>query len=130
MKTLQVGAALIGIVLVGLGVAMAVTNPGQAAYEAYATDRLTEYLQDNACEQASEFLRSQCDALLEDNQDQIQQIVSENTQRQNFVILSFYTTNLSLERYLPPFLSELLPAYTAQTVGVFQNFYTYQIEQQ
>ncbi len=109
---------------------MAVTNPGQADYELYAVDRLSEYLESNACGQASEVLRPQCESLLADNQDQIQQIIAESTQRQNYGVVSIYTTNLSFEQYLPPFLSQLLPSYRFETVGVFRNFYTYRLDRQ
>jgi hypothetical protein len=125
MKGIKIGASIVGLALVGVGVALALTNPGQAAYDDYATAELTAYLEENACSKAPSFLGNllqvQCAELLEDNQDEIKQLISESTQRQNFLILSIYKTNLSV--------SSLLPAYEFETVGVFQDFYTYKARQ-
>lgn len=124
MKSLKFGIPVIGIALAGLGVAMVVTNPGQSAYNDYATAQLTDYLKENACNKApsvlGNFLQAQCAALLDDNQDQIEQFIAESTRRQNYLILSVYQTDLAI--------SEFLPAYHFETVGVFQRFYTYKAE--
>ncbi|NJN91083.1 MAG: DUF4359 domain-containing protein [Leptolyngbyaceae cyanobacterium SL_5_14] len=126
MKGITIGASVVGLVLVGVGTAMALTNPEQSAYDDYATDELTRYLEENACSKAPSFLgntlQTQCVELLQDNQDEIKELISESTQRQNFLILSVYKTNLSV--------SSLLPAYEFETVGVFRDFYTYKARQQ
>ncbi|NJO75396.1 MAG: DUF4359 domain-containing protein [Leptolyngbyaceae cyanobacterium RM1_406_9] len=125
MKGITIGASIVGLVLVGVGAVMALTNPEQSAYDDYATAELTQYLEENACSKAPSFLgnvlQTQCVELLQDNQDEIKELISESTQRQNFLILSVYKTNLSV--------SSLLPAYEFETIGVFRDFYTYKARQ-
>lgn len=115
MKNLNVVASVAGSILVGLGVAMAVTNPSESAYNDYATAKLTEYLQENGCEKAPLGQR-QCRAALNSFQPHIEELVSENSYRQNFLFLSVYRTEFSFP---------LLPSYNFETVGAFQSFYTY-----
>lgn len=125
MKSLNLGTLLIGAAIVGIGSALVVTNPNQAAYNEYATQRLTAYLQENACTQApdvlGDVLQAQCSELLDRNQTQISQFVAQNTQRQNFGLFSLYQTDLAI--------TNLLPAYHFETVGVMQQFFTYKAEQ-
>ncbi|HBB33736.1 MAG TPA: hypothetical protein DDZ80_01230 [Cyanobacteria bacterium UBA8803] len=128
MKILQVFAGLAGVLLVGLGVSMALTNPGQDAYEQYAVEKLSTYLKDEVCSQAPtnleflqqnpEFLKRQCQTLVDTGRPQIQQLISQSTERQNWVVFSIYRTDLSMK--------PLLPGYHFETVGLLQNFYTYQ----
>jgi hypothetical protein len=127
-KSLKVGVYLFGMALVGLGVAMAATNPGRDAYEQYATKKLSQYLREEVCPQAGETFRSPCNSLVKDNQDQIQKIISENTQRDNFFLWSIYKTDLSLSPLLPPLLGNLLPSYHFETAGVFSGFYIYRTQ--
>ena len=105
---------------------MATTNPSQAAYEKYAVQRLTVYLKTDACTKIPKvveiFLQRNCPVLVDSNQPKIQQIVSESTQRQNFIFFSVYRTDLAI--------SPLIPYYHFETVGVFKNFYTYTAKKQ
>jgi Domain of unknown function (DUF4359) len=120
MKT---GLYLVGLVLVGLGVTMAVTNPSQASYEEYATQQLSAYLKDNTCADAGELLRAGCNQLLNENQSEIQQLISANTERQNFGVVSVYKTDLSVGELLPSFLRSAVPSYHFETVGVLNGFH-------
>jgi hypothetical protein len=121
-------AAIFGLV----GVGMAVTNPNQAAYETFATEQLTVYLQDNVCKKVPVGfnLNQQCRSALRSNQDQLRQLISESTKRQNFGLFSLYTTDLSIDSWLPAYLSASLPSYHIETAAAFQNFYIYQAKQQ
>jgi Domain of unknown function (DUF4359) len=119
MKT---GLFLVSMALVGVGVAMAVTNPSQASYEEYATRQLAAYLRDNTCADAGELLKSGCKQLLNENQSEIKELISANTQRQNYGVVSFYQTDLSVGKLLPSFLGNLVPSYHFKTVGVFNTF--------
>jgi len=134
MKGLQAVTAIGGVALVVVGAAMALTNPGQNTYEEYAAERLTGYLQQNVCPQAPRFLgnslESQCRSLIDSHQTEIKQLISQGTRRDNFLIFSIYKTDLSVKRILPIFPDNVLPAYNFQTVGVFDNFYTYQAQKQ
>lgn len=126
MKFLQVITAVGGIALVGLGSVMALTNPDRNDYEEYAVETLTTYLKEEACPQAptvagiGDLLQRQCKTLVDTGRPQIQQIISQTTQQQNFIFFTIYRTDLSV--------GPILPAYHFESVGVFQKFYIYQAE--
>ncbi|MDH6097668.1 DUF4359 domain-containing protein [Anabaenopsis sp. FSS-46] len=126
MKALTTIAYSGAIGLVALGVAMAMTNPSQAEYEDYATQRLTEYLKGDVCQKTGNFLenliKSQCDNLVDQTIPQIRDILARSTQKQDFVIFSVYRTDLKL--------SSWIPLYKFETVGAFDNFYTYSAKKQ
>ncbi len=125
MKVRQVVTAMGGVALVGLGVAMALTNPGQDSYEEYAVEQLTTYLKNDACMKAPSLfgnvLQRQCKTLVDTGRPRIEQIISQSTQQHNFIFFSIYRTNLEVGPFLP--------AYHFETLGVFQNFYIYQAEE-
>jgi Domain of unknown function (DUF4359) len=127
MKT---GIYLVGMALVGLGVAMAVTNPSQEVYEAYATQQLSQYLRENTCADAGKIFKDGCDKLLQENQSEIRDIIAANTQRENFWLLSLYKTDLSVGQLLPPFLGGLAPSYHFETVGLFSSFHVVEARKQ
>jgi hypothetical protein len=133
MKRLNLVLITLLAAIAGVGVAMAVTNPSQAEYEEYATRELSRYLRResrNICSQVQvpDFLESivgdQCPQLLEtlvrNNRDQLQALISEGTERQNYGVLSLYRTDLEV--------SPLLPGYQFESVGVFRQFFTYKAE--
>ncbi|GAB4227498.1 MAG: hypothetical protein Kow00121_56240 [Elainellaceae cyanobacterium] len=128
MKRLHGYAYILGASLLGIGVATIVTNPDQDSYEAYASQRLSIYLQDNVCNRAS-ILESTCESALRDNQPQIQQFITQGTERQNYLFWSVYRTNLSVDELLPSVVQGLVPSYHFETVGIFSSFYTYRAEQ-
>jgi hypothetical protein len=117
-----IGLAAIG----GLGVVMALTNPDRAVYETYAAKRLAGYIKDEVCTQAPNLfgivLQRNCSDLVDSSSPVIQGIVANNTKRQNFILFSIYTTDLSL--------GSAIPAYRFQTVGAMQNFFTYSAQKQ
>ena len=111
-----------GLLLAGSGVLMAIGNPGQIDYEDYATDSLSLYLKQDVCPQApvefGGFIQSYCKTLVDSGQPQIQQIIAHTTTQQNYFLFSIYETTLALP--------DPLPTYEFQTIGVMQQFYTYQ----
>ncbi|MBV8884350.1 MAG: DUF4359 domain-containing protein [Chroococcidiopsidaceae cyanobacterium CP_BM_RX_35] len=112
-------------ILAGLGVALAATNPSQSAYQEYATQRLTAYLETkDICAKVPRILQNilhrNCSTLLDLSQPAVQQAISQGTQQQNFIFFSIYSTDLTV--------TPLLPSYHFATVGVFQNFFTYSAE--
>jgi Domain of unknown function (DUF4359) len=117
-----IGLAIIG----GLGVVMALTNPDRAAYEVYATQRLADYIKDEVCSQAPNLfgivLQRNCGDLIDSSSPVIQRLVANNTKRQNLILFSIYTTDLSV--------GGVIPAYRFQTVGAIQNFFTYSAQKQ
>ncbi|TAF05366.1 MAG: DUF4359 domain-containing protein [Nostocales cyanobacterium] len=118
----SVGAAGIAV----LGVTMAKTNPQQAEYEEYAVQKLTTYLKTDFCQKTPTFLQNliqlNCEQLLESVNPQIRDIITSTTKRQNYIVFSVYTTDLKIDN--------LIPGYKFETVGAFDNFYTYKAEQQ
>lgn len=125
MKVRQVVTAIGGVALVGLGVAMALTNPSRESYEQYAIEQLTTYLKNDACMKAPSIfgnvLQRQCKSLVDTGRPQIEQVISQSTQRQNFIFFSIYRTNLEVGPFLP--------AYHFETLGAFQKFYIYRAEE-
>ncbi|MEA5619360.1 DUF4359 domain-containing protein [Cronbergia sp. UHCC 0137] len=109
-----------------LGVIMAKTNPDQVNYEAYAIQRLTQYLKTDVCQKAPNFLerliKFNCHELVDSANPQIREIIARTTERQNYLIFSVYRTELKL--------NALIPNYKFETVGAFDNFYTYKAKQQ
>lgn len=133
MKNLKLALAILAVAIAGLGVSMAVTNPKPEEYETYATKQLSRYLQQEGgsiCDQIevpdvlSGLVGDQCpkllSSILKNNQKQLKTIISKGTERQNFGVLSIYRTNLEV--------SDLLPRYEFETVGVFNRFFTYKAE--
>jgi hypothetical protein len=114
-----------GVALVGLGGFLTITNPSSQAYEQYATERLTLYLKEEGCTQISQQLggvvQSFCKSLVDTGRPQIQQLIAQQTKRHNYLLFSIYQTELSLP--------SPAPSYYFETIGAFENFYTYQVEE-
>lgn len=124
MKNLKIGLGLGCAILAGLGAALAVTNPGSKDYENYASTELNLYLKENVCKETSEdfgdFVKRLCPSIVDTIRPQLQQLIIKNTKRQNFILFSIYSTDLSLP--------SPLPGYYFETVGAFNNFSTYSVE--
>ena len=112
--------------LAALGVAMAKTNPSQVEYEEYAVQRLTEYLKTDVCKKTTNLIenliRFNCDKLVDSANPQIQKIIARTTERQNYIIFSIYRTDLKINSWIP--------SYKFETVGAFDQFYTYTAEKE
>jgi len=119
MKQSIVVKYLGGVALAGLLAAMAITNPSQAAYNEFATRTLSSYLQREVCaapkdipELLDTLVSSGCSWLVASQQAKIEQYLAANTQRQNLIFLSLYTTDL--------------PTHRIKTVGILQKFFIFQ----
>ncbi|MBW4456231.1 MAG: DUF4359 domain-containing protein [Nostoc indistinguendum CM1-VF10] len=112
--------------LAALGVTMAKTNPSQVEYEEYAVQRLTEYLKTDVCKKTTNFIenliRFNCEKLVDSANPQIQEIIARTTEKQNYIIFSIYRTDLKI--------SSWIPSYKFETVGAFDQFYTYTAEKE
>ena len=122
MKKIKMIAIAVGCALVGVGGALAVTNPRQEAYNDFATQAAIAYLKTEVCAKApSAFgLQAVCQSELESNQSKIRTIIVDGTQRQDFIVFSLYTTNLSI--------SPDLPSYHVESVGVLGRFVIYKTQ--
>jgi hypothetical protein len=118
----SVGAAGIAV----LGVTMTMTNPQQPKYEEYAVEKLTTYLKTDFCQKTPNFLQNliqfNCNQLVDSANPQIRDIIAATTKRQNYIVFSVYTTDLKIDN--------LIPGYKFETVGAFDNFYTYKAQKQ
>lgn len=122
--------ALVTVASVGLaavlGVVMVNTNPSQPAYEDYAVQQLTSYLKKDVCNQTSKLIEklinTNCEKLLDGVKPEMRQLLSVTTERQDLFFFSVYRTELKLNNWIP--------SYRFETVGVFNNFYTYTAEKQ
>jgi hypothetical protein len=125
MKRATLAFSVGAVCLAGLGVVMNITNPDLADYQTYATETLTHYSQIELCPQVKSVAKSltgvSCRKLVSAAPRMVGQWILKNTQRQDFVLFSLYTTDLSV--------SPLLPSYRFETLAVFQDFYTYRNEQ-
>ncbi|GAB1541541.1 hypothetical protein NUACC21_42120 [Scytonema sp. NUACC21] len=109
-----------------IGLAMAKTNPSQQKYEDYAVQQLSDYLKGNVCKKSQNIfeniIKLNCSELLESATPQIREIISIRTERQDFLIFSVYRTDLTINNWIP--------SYKFETVGAFDNFYTYSAQKQ
>ena len=129
MKPWQVTATTTSLVLGVVGVGLAITNPGPTIYQDYATEQLLIYLQENLCtslpaqlQQFSEQCRTHGSTLINTARPQLRSLLEQNTKRENYLFFSIYRTHFSL----PP----AVPAYEFETLGIFNQFYIYQAQQQ
>lgn len=126
MRALTIIAYVAAAGLAALGVTMAKTNPGQTEYENYAVQRLTEYLKNDVCKKTQSIIETlihlNCEKTVDATAPQMRQIISGTTQQQNFLIFTIYRTDLKINSFIP--------SYKFETVGAFNNFYTYSAEQQ
>lgn len=124
--------------LAALVVVMTQTNPNQVEYEEYAAQRLTEYLNTNVCKKTPKFLehviKFNCRQVVNSAQPQIREIIVESTERQDFIVFSIYRTDLNVNSLIPILRVDSIlpstPGYKFETLGAFNQFYTYKVEQQ
>ncbi len=133
---IKLGSLVAVGVIAAAGVALAIANPGQEAYAAYAADRLGEQLEKSLCRNVPLFLNSICASVLGDQDTWLEEVIEDQTTRRNFIFFSTYQTDLAseaaLQRVLPANLSldiDGLPTYHVESVGVFNQFFTYQVKQ-
>lgn len=121
-KRVVVGLAVTA--LTTLGAVMAAMNPGQAAYEKYATQQVIKLLDQGICQEAPKAfnLQRDCQFQLATHRSKIKQFIASNTEHQNFIFFSIYTTDVSV--------SAFLPSYRVETVGAFRQFHLYDAAQE
>jgi hypothetical protein len=113
-----------GIVPIVLGGLMFATNPGKQEYQQYAAQTINSQLKEKVCDDNSKnignWLQSHCHTLVDTASPQLSLVIDRQTKRQNFLLFSIYQTELSVP--------SPLPNYHFATVGLFDNFFTYQSE--
>lgn len=117
----KITQAIIAILILGLGI----TNPNSHKYKTYAAEKISRELKDNTCTQLSEnsdsHLVKSCQILVNSVKPQIEVTITKNTQHSNWIIFSIYKTQLQV--------NPIVPEYCFTTIGIFDFFLTYHIEE-
>lgn len=128
-KPWQISILISSTVVVGVASAMAITNPSREAYKSYAADKMQAYLKTEVCpSEVPEMLISACKSAIDIGEKPMQKLIEQSTERHNYLLFSIYETNLSLGGNLP--IPTNLPSYEFRTLGIFQNFWIYQSQEQ
>jgi hypothetical protein len=115
-------------VLAGTVGVLAATNPGPAAYDAYASQQAALYLNEELCSEIpgalANLVPGRCAEMIVALQPQIQSLIRDRTQRLNFGILSIYRTAFQVPGFA------LIPSYQVETLGIFGRFFIYKAAEQ
>lgn len=140
MKRWQIGMAILGIGASAVGLSAVATNPGPEAYEEFAAEQLARYLTEKCREVAADtaeregpaqflgrILQAQgsCSSLVGSSESFLRGAISEGTERQNYLFLSVYRTELSTPRFIPG-----ASTYQFETIGLYRSFLVRRAEQQ
>ncbi|MFS8783377.1 DUF4359 domain-containing protein [Synechococcus sp. R6-6] len=99
-------------------------------YRTHAGQQLAAYATREYCAQIPSFLVTlieECHALVRELQPELEALFMRQTRRQNFILFSLYTTDLSLLNFGSLGIS--LPTYHFETLAVAGQFYTYEIRE-
>ena len=125
LKVASLITGTLGSILLGLGGLLVVTNPGSSDYKQYAAETLSHYLKEDVCMKVSQTmggaLSSYCKTMVDASRPQMQNLIETSTVRHNYLIFSTYTTKLNLP--------SPIPSYQFETIGAFQQWYTFSKEQ-
>ncbi|MGA1284847.1 MAG: DUF4359 domain-containing protein [Prochlorothrix sp.] len=125
----------VGGTIVALGVALGLTNPKPEAYLDFAMVEGSNYLKTEACTTklplVGDSFKDECIQAVDTEvvQSRIRQALVENTQRQNYVLFSLYSSDLSVGDLLP-LPSSVVPTYQVKTVGALTRFRVYEAGEQ
>ncbi|MBV5259517.1 DUF4359 domain-containing protein [Synechococcus moorigangaii CMS01] len=132
MKFSQISGMVGGIGALALGAIAYLTNPPLSQYRSYAGTQIAIYLKDNVCQNTgedlpfglgnvqSDLLQNYCKTLVDASQAQLGELVGRQTSVNNYFFFSIYQTDIVLP--------EPFPRYSFETIGIFQQFYTYRAE--
>ncbi|KEF42848.1 MAG: hypothetical protein ER33_02980 [Cyanobium sp. CACIAM 14] len=118
-------SGLLGLTAVAAGViGLIVTNPGPAAFEEFAAEKLTEVATEELCRKEdlpllARLLIQNCPQLVRSQRKVLGRLAREHSRRYNFGLLSLYGTRLGGEQVLPHWR---IPRYDALTLGVAGQF--------
>ncbi len=111
-----IGFLILGAIVGGL----VATNPTPIAYQAYATEQASLYLNEELCnnmpEAVADVLQGQCAEVVAQGQPQIPALIRNRTERLNLWVCSIYRTSLGI-----PGL-DFLPSYEVKTLGIMGRF--------
>lgn len=108
--------------VLGIGTILIFTNPHRNAYQTYAAQQASFYLQENACTKTPQFLgnflQKQCNQVVNMSQPYLKSLVNLSTRQHNYVLFSIYETEFSLGKNFP--------SYNAKTIAFLNLFWTYE----
>ncbi|MCP9833786.1 MULTISPECIES: DUF4359 domain-containing protein [unclassified Cyanobium] len=116
---------LLGLTAVSAGlIGLAITNPGPAAFEEFAAEKLTEMASKELCQNEglpllARLLIQNCPELVRSQRKVLGRLARDNSRRYNFGLLSLYGTRLGGEKVLPNWS---IPRYDAVTLAVAGHF--------
>jgi hypothetical protein len=108
------------LLFLGVLIGLVVTNPDRAAYETYAVEQITDLAKAQCNRAPSEYgilLQGPCRTGIEIFKPQLRPLISANTQRQNWYVLSFYRSDVSIPG--ANFNGQV------ESIGLLNNFYIY-----
>lgn len=128
MKFLKISLFAFGVSLCGVCGILIFSNPTPQEYEEFAVEEISNYLDTKGCSKLTTqqpSLQNPCQGMLKLFLDvskiQLKQLISSQTQQQNFLLFSLYRTNLELPAPLP--------SYQVETIAILKRFYIYSADQ-
>jgi hypothetical protein len=119
MSTVSIGRAsrwIGGIAMLGVGTVLALTNPSSTVYHHYAAKTVSLFVMRDLCQERmpqSEMLKSftleSCQGIADQGETAILSFIQNNTDHQNFILFSLYTTEL--------------PMRSLRVLGIFNRFF-------
>jgi hypothetical protein len=90
-------------VLVGVGVLLAATNPSQDRYTEFSTQTVSRFLIKDLCRANAQspkllddWIKDGCYAFRNRGETEIKSFIQHNTERQDFILFSLYTTEFPI----------------------------------
>jgi Domain of unknown function (DUF4359) len=103
-------------VAAGAGLTLAFTNPRQEAYTEFATRTVSKFLVRDLCKANAQaprgfetLVKDGCQAFMNRGSSEIRSFVEHNTERQDFLVFSLYTTDF--------------PIRPLRVLGIFNHFF-------
>jgi hypothetical protein len=107
---------LVITVVVGAGAVLALTNPKQEAYTTFATQTVSRFLVKDLCRAndrspklLDSLFKDGCQVFMRRGEAEIRTFVTHNTERQDFILFSLYTTEF--------------PIRPLRVLGIFNQFF-------
>jgi Domain of unknown function (DUF4359) len=103
-------------ILCGLSIALAANNPRQEYYTEFATQTVSKFLIRDLCRANDKtpklfdtVIKDGCQAFMQQGKAEIHAFIAHNTERQNFILFSLYTTEF--------------PIRPLRVLGIFNQFF-------
>jgi hypothetical protein len=120
-----------GALLVGTAGVLGVTNPSPEQYADFAGQKAVNYLETEVCTTSLPIVgnsfQDECIKTVQspDTVAKVRSLMLKNTERQNYILFSIYTTDLNIQDLVPFLPGNLLPQYQAESLGILTFFHTF-----